>query len=67
MKGATKQQILDSFSERISNDPDDEFALAIEQICRIICFRIEDRVAAMTRVIRGQTVTFGETADRSSP
>ena len=44
VKGATKHQILDSFSERINNDPDDEFALAIEQICRIICFRIEDRV-----------------------
>jgi 2-oxo-4-hydroxy-4-carboxy-5-ureidoimidazoline decarboxylase len=46
VKGATKQQILDSFAERISNAPDDEFALAIEQICRIFAFRIEDRVAA---------------------
>lgn len=46
VKGATKQQILDSFAERISNAPDDEFALAIEQICRIFRFRIEDRVAA---------------------
>jgi len=46
VKGATKQQILASFAERISNSPDDEFALAIEQICRIFRFRIEDRVAA---------------------
>ena len=46
VKGATKRQILDSFSERINNSPDDEFALAIEQICRIFGFRIEDRVAA---------------------
>jgi 2-oxo-4-hydroxy-4-carboxy-5-ureidoimidazoline decarboxylase len=46
VKGATKQQILESFAERISNAPDDEFALAIEQICRIFKFRIEDRVAA---------------------
>jgi 2-oxo-4-hydroxy-4-carboxy-5-ureidoimidazoline decarboxylase len=46
VKGATKQQILESFAERISNAPDDEFALAIEQICRIFRFRIEDRVAA---------------------
>lgn len=46
VKGATKQQILDSFAERVSNTPDDEFALAIEQICRIFAFRIEDRVAA---------------------
>lgn len=46
VKGATKQQILESFAERISNSPDDEFALAIEQVCRIFRFRIEDRVAA---------------------
>jgi len=46
VKGATKQQILEGFSERISNTLDDEFALAIDQICRIFTFRIEDRVAA---------------------
>lgn len=46
VKGATKQQILESFAERISNAPDDEFALAIEQVCRIFRFRIEDRVKA---------------------
>jgi len=46
VKGATKQQIVESFAERISNAPEDEFALAIEHICRIFAFRIEDRVAA---------------------
>jgi 2-oxo-4-hydroxy-4-carboxy-5-ureidoimidazoline decarboxylase len=46
VNGATKQQILESFAERISNTPDDEFALAIEQVCRIFRFRIEDRVSA---------------------
>ena len=46
VKGATKHRILDSFSERVSNSPDDEFTLAIDQICRIFRFRIEDRVAA---------------------
>ena len=45
VKGATKAQILESFSERISNTQEDEFALAIEQICRIFRFRIEDRVS----------------------
>jgi 2-oxo-4-hydroxy-4-carboxy-5-ureidoimidazoline decarboxylase len=45
VKGATKEQILESFSERISNTQDDEFALAIEQICRIFRFRIEDKVS----------------------
>jgi 2-oxo-4-hydroxy-4-carboxy-5-ureidoimidazoline decarboxylase len=44
VKGATKQQILESFSERISNTQEDEFALALEQICRIFRFRIEDKV-----------------------
>jgi 2-oxo-4-hydroxy-4-carboxy-5-ureidoimidazoline decarboxylase len=46
VKGATKRQILESFAGRISNAPEDEFTLAIEQICRIFRFRIEDRVAA---------------------
>ncbi|MBL8905300.1 MAG: 2-oxo-4-hydroxy-4-carboxy-5-ureidoimidazoline decarboxylase [Rhizobiales bacterium] len=46
VKGATKQQILARFAERIGNTPEDEFALAIEQICRIFRFRIEERVAA---------------------
>lgn len=43
---ATKHQILASFAERVNNAPEDEFATAIAQICRIFRFRIEDRVAA---------------------
>ena len=61
VKGATKQQILDSFAERISNSPEDEFALAIEQICRIFRFSHRRQGRGMTRVIRGQTLSFGET------
>lgn len=46
VKGATKHMILDSFTERVSNTPEQEFAMAITQVCRIFRFRIEDRVAA---------------------
>jgi 2-oxo-4-hydroxy-4-carboxy-5-ureidoimidazoline decarboxylase len=45
VKGATKQQILASFAERVSKDVEEEFAAAIAQVCRIFRFRIEDRVA----------------------
>jgi len=45
VKGATKHQILESFTERVNNSAEDEFAIAIAQICRIFRFRIEDRVA----------------------
>jgi 2-oxo-4-hydroxy-4-carboxy-5-ureidoimidazoline decarboxylase len=46
VKGATKQQILDSFEARVGKDPADEFAMAIVQVERIIRFRLEDRVAS---------------------
>ena len=46
VKGATSQQILDSFVERVNNSKDDEFAMAVEHVCRIFRFRLEDRVAA---------------------
>jgi 2-oxo-4-hydroxy-4-carboxy-5-ureidoimidazoline decarboxylase len=46
VRGATKDQILASFAERIENDPDAERANALAQVGRIIRFRIEDRVAA---------------------
>ena len=46
VKGATKHMILDSFTERVNNAPEQEFAMAITQVCRIFRFRIEDRVAA---------------------
>ncbi len=46
VKGATKYQILDGFESRIHNDSAKEFATALEQVCRIIRFRLEDRVEA---------------------
>ena len=45
VRGATKHQILASFAERVNNAPEEEFATAIAQICRIFGFRIEDRVS----------------------
>ncbi|HEY7690509.1 MAG TPA: 2-oxo-4-hydroxy-4-carboxy-5-ureidoimidazoline decarboxylase [Dongiaceae bacterium] len=44
VKGATKQQILAAFDERVRNDHATEFATALGQVCRIFRFRIEDRV-----------------------
>jgi 2-oxo-4-hydroxy-4-carboxy-5-ureidoimidazoline decarboxylase len=44
VKGATKHQILQSFAERVNNSKEDEFAMALEQVCRIFRFRLEDRV-----------------------
>ena len=44
VKGATKHQILAGFEARIGNDSETEFATALEQVCRIIRFRLEDRV-----------------------
>jgi len=44
VKGATKHMILESFASRVNNDPEQEFAMAISQVCRIFRFRIEDRV-----------------------
>ncbi len=45
VKGATNQQILASFAERVNQSKEDEFTMALEQVCRIFRFRIEDRVA----------------------
>jgi 2-oxo-4-hydroxy-4-carboxy-5-ureidoimidazoline decarboxylase len=45
VRGATKQQILASFAKRVNHSKEDEFAMALEQVCRIFRFRIEDRVA----------------------
>ena len=44
VKGATKHQILAGFESRIPNDSETEFATALEQVCRIVRFRLEDRV-----------------------
>jgi 2-oxo-4-hydroxy-4-carboxy-5-ureidoimidazoline decarboxylase len=46
VRGATKHDILAAFDERIGNEPEVEFKTALEQVARIIRFRIEDRVAA---------------------
>ncbi|MBG1232624.1 2-oxo-4-hydroxy-4-carboxy-5-ureidoimidazoline decarboxylase [Aestuariivirga litoralis] len=44
VRGATKNQILSGFEERIHNDTDAEFETALEQVGRIIRFRLEDRI-----------------------
>jgi 2-oxo-4-hydroxy-4-carboxy-5-ureidoimidazoline decarboxylase len=44
VKGANKHMILDSFSARVDNSLEAEFAMAITQVCRIFRFRIEDQV-----------------------
>jgi 2-oxo-4-hydroxy-4-carboxy-5-ureidoimidazoline decarboxylase len=45
VEGATKHQILASFEQRIHHAKDDEFKLALQQVCRIIGSRLEARVA----------------------
>lgn len=44
VRGATKNDILAAFEERNNNSPDEELVTALEQVCRIVRFRIEDRV-----------------------
>jgi 2-oxo-4-hydroxy-4-carboxy-5-ureidoimidazoline decarboxylase len=44
VKGATKHQILESFENRIYHSKDEEFKVALQQVCRIIGFRLEVRV-----------------------
>lgn len=46
VRGATKGQILEGFEARLGNPPETEFATALTQVCRIVQFRLEDRVAA---------------------
>jgi 2-oxo-4-hydroxy-4-carboxy-5-ureidoimidazoline decarboxylase len=45
VRGATKHDILAAFETRIANGTDAEFRTALEQVARIIRFRLEDRVA----------------------
>jgi 2-oxo-4-hydroxy-4-carboxy-5-ureidoimidazoline decarboxylase len=45
VKGATPHQILDSFAARLGNDLDTELANALDQVCRIVGFRLAERVA----------------------
>lgn len=46
VKGASKQQILEGFSQRLQNSVEVEFVTALQQVCKIIRFRLEDRVRA---------------------
>jgi 2-oxo-4-hydroxy-4-carboxy-5-ureidoimidazoline decarboxylase len=45
VRGATKQQILASFVERVNHSKEEEFATALEQVSRIFRFRIEALVS----------------------
>ncbi len=45
VRGATKDVILASFAQRVDGAPHVEFATALEQVRRIVRFRLEDRVA----------------------
>lgn len=44
VKGATKAQILDSFRQRLPQDRETEFNEALKQVCRIMTFRLADRI-----------------------
>ena len=44
----TKAQILDSFRDRLPRARTEEFSEAIRQVCRIMTFRLEDRVEETT-------------------
>jgi 2-oxo-4-hydroxy-4-carboxy-5-ureidoimidazoline decarboxylase len=46
VKGADKHTILAAFEARIANGRETEFATALEQVCRIVRFRLEAIVAA---------------------
>ena len=45
VKGATKEMILAAFEERCANGREVELKNATDNVCRIMRFRIEDRVA----------------------
>lgn len=44
VKGASKEQILAGFEQRIANDTETEFKTALYQVCKIISFRLEAKV-----------------------
>jgi len=46
VREATKHDILAAFEDRVDNPPEEELVAALEQVCRIVRFRIEDRVMA---------------------
>ncbi len=45
VRGATKHDILASFEAQIGNDRAGELSTALQQVCRIMRFRLEDRIA----------------------
>ncbi|MGB1147837.1 MAG: 2-oxo-4-hydroxy-4-carboxy-5-ureidoimidazoline decarboxylase [Alphaproteobacteria bacterium] len=45
VKGATKAQILSSFRERLPKNRQTEFEEALKQVCRIMTFRLEERIS----------------------
>ena len=46
VRGATKHEILKGFEGRLNNPPEAEFQTALDQVARIIRFRLEERVLA---------------------
>jgi OHCU decarboxylase len=42
VKGKTKQDIFTALEKRLSNKPEKEFKTALEQICKIARFRLQD-------------------------
>ena len=46
VKGATKEEILNAFEERLANSAATERALTLANVERILQFRLEDRVAS---------------------
>lgn len=44
VKGASKQTILESFADRLAHNVETEFQTALEQISKIIRFRLEDNI-----------------------
>lgn len=44
VKGATKDQILAGFEQRIQNDTETEFKTALHQVCKIVAFRLDAKV-----------------------
>lgn len=45
VRGASKQQIIASFKERVDNSSAQEFATALQHVAQILRFRLEDRVS----------------------
>jgi 2-oxo-4-hydroxy-4-carboxy-5-ureidoimidazoline decarboxylase len=45
VKGKSKEDVFTSIEKRVNNKPDKEFKTALEQICKIAKFRLEDKLA----------------------